>query len=1090
VFVSSNPHGSLTFSHPSIPLLQTSIPLRSSPFIPPSTTTGASFGIAGPSSLNPGTASEFGTALDWNNNYELLGVGATRYGDTKQGAVFVYNATSYELVWSLVGEENEQIGGQFSMSNSKIAVARQDSIEIRNAYTGALIGNAVPSEKSNDVSLVNDQLLIIGEDRFDTLSGRVRILNYNNDQWDDMKSISSSFPEGRFGWVVSANADGYRVAISAPNADRDSDRQGYVTILERDDATGSWSQLGDSLFGTAASGQFGFSMAMSGDGTFLIIGSQGKIDGALSVFRFAEGAWEQVGTTLHSKEVGERFGRLVAISHDGARIAATSFLFDKERGHARIFDLIEGDWSPLQEVEGDSIGDRFGFGLNGLDLSSDGSVLTVGAVFALDGTGEVKLVNLKASPEEEANASASPTEILFLESTLTPSVSPTANEPTTSVDVAPTQSPTTNTVSPSTAPSNESSAPSVISFGSGAPTARTTPSPSVGTDASSQTPSVAPSDTTGITLPSVTNNTVTINASSSLGFEGRHEFGSLVDYNRNRALLAVGAPKFGNMKQGSVSVYDGETYDLVWSTTGDEMNEAVGSRVSLSDTKIAIGRRDYIEIRNAYTGELSGGPIPVEKGKDVVLVNDDLLIVSEDGFNDRTGRVRILSRNRVNDQWNGVLSIPGLFSEGRFGWVVSASADGFRVAISAPNAERDSYHQGYVTVLERGSIDCSWSQLGDSLFGTAASGQFGFSLAISGDGSTLVVGSQGMIDGAVAAFRFGEGIWKQVGTTMHSKGVGERFGRSAAISYDGTRIAATSFLFDEDRGHARIFDLVGDEWSPVHEVEGSSIGDKLGLGLNGLDLSPDGSTLTVGAVSAFNGAGQVKIVSLQGVSEDIGILAPSVSPDTSSTLPNENPTLSPPTSANPAPTPTRPPTAPPTSTPKIPPIAPPTPGPTNPSTPAPTKPPTLAPTVAPTPPPTSASPTPEPTFPPTPVPTSPRTPVPFPTFSSLPTIYLNTVAPASPTVSPAVDSPTPDPSGSPSLSPSTSSTAPTKPNTPSTTPSLRGPSMEPPSAMMEESNSTNDELSSVVSISSSTRMTGSLMVLTSTVVMLSLVVAF
>jgi hypothetical protein len=95
--------------------------------------------------------------------------------------------------------------------------------------------------------------------------------------------------------TVSSIADGSRVAISAPNANQDLDRLGSQSII---------------------------------------------FDGSVSVFRFIEGLWNQIGTTIDSKHFFESFGQSVAISFDGTRIAVTIFLPFGGRGHVRIFDWL------------------------------------------------------------------------------------------------------------------------------------------------------------------------------------------------------------------------------------------------------------------------------------------------------------------------------------------------------------------------------------------------------------------------------------------------------------------------------------------------------------------------------------------------------------------------------------------------------------------------------------------------------------------------------------------------------------------------------------------------------------------------------
>ena len=362
--------------------------------------------IDGLASLNPDEDPLFGARIEWNNDYGTLAVGAPHHGETSQGAIFVYDA-SYQLLWYLVGDGTEGLGGRFSFSDNLIAVGRLAVIEIYDAQTGGMVGQPIESQRGNDVNLVNDNLLIIGEDRDSSRQGRIRILNYEDGDWIQLFSIPGFFAEGRCGWVVAASESGDRIAVSSPNASSDFNKQGYVLVMER--TNGRWGQVGDVLYGAVERGQFGFSLAMSGDGTTIVVGSPGTNDGGVASFRLdtSEGTWQQVGSTIVAKDTGMHVGRSVAVSHDGQRIATTSFFFDTHRGHARVFDLVEGEWVPAHEVEGTNQLDRLGFGNFGLTLSPDGTILTVGAVLADtengERTGQVQIADLERAAGTLAN---------------------------------------------------------------------------------------------------------------------------------------------------------------------------------------------------------------------------------------------------------------------------------------------------------------------------------------------------------------------------------------------------------------------------------------------------------------------------------------------------------------------------------------------------------------------------------------------------------------------------------------------------------------------------------------------------------------
>lgn len=421
-----------------------------------------------------------------------------------------------------------------------------------------------------------------------------------------------------------------------------------------------------------------------------------------------------------------------------------------------------------------------------------------------------------------------------------------------------------------------------------------------------------------------TNAITTIYGPSDLIADGHElEFGTIV--RSNGQVMVVTAPHYGKDDEGGVFVYNNNNnnnhYHLQWYLIGNTL-DAIGGRISVSETCIAVGRKNTIEIYYADTGIIRGKPVNSFSGNDLSLVHDDLLLIGEDRYNTRQGQVRMLQYDGSNDTWSAIQTLSGLQqTDSRFGWVIAVSADGTRVAVSAPNASRDFIRQGYVQVMER-NVQGLWQPLGSILFGAVEEGQFGFSLAMSGDGSTIVVGSPGTVGGGVTAYRYADGLWEQIGSMIVAIDTGSRFGRSVAVSFQGDRIAATSYLYDSARGHARVFDFVEEAWVEQYNINGSMVGDRLGAGNFGLELAPDGLILMVGAVLADNPAG----ISTGTVTiADLGMMTslrdqqqPSSSPTlTSSDFPTNSPTLTPTRVPSDSPTsaPTRLPSSSPTTTP-------------------------------------------------------------------------------------------------------------------------------------------------------------------------------
>jgi hypothetical protein len=87
--------------------------------------------------------------------------------------------------------------------------------------------------------------------------------------------------------------------------------------------------------------------------------------------------------------------------------------------------------------------------------------------------------------------------------------------------------------------------------------------------------------------------------------------------------------------------------------------------------------------------------------------------------------------------WRRLTQIDGITQRDRFGGAISMNYDGKRVAVGA------SYHgsdQGMIEVYEQGTADTVWTMIGE-IPGDLAGDRSEFSVALSGDGTTVAVGA-------------------------------------------------------------------------------------------------------------------------------------------------------------------------------------------------------------------------------------------------------------------------------------------------------------------------------------------------------------
>jgi hypothetical protein len=219
-----------------------------------------------------------------------------------------------------------------------------------------------------------------------------------------------------------------------------------------------------------------------------------------------------------------------------------------------------------------------------------------------------------------------------------------------------------------------------------------------------------------------------------------------------------------------------------------------------------------------------------------------------------------------------------------FGFSLDMSGDGSIIVIGAHGDDDNGSSSGSVYVCT-GSFWSSVVKLRADDGG--ADDFFGYSVAISGDGSTIVVGAYGDDDSgssAGAVYVYTGTDWSTETKILAGDGEAEdRFGRSVGVSADGSIIVAGSYL-DDDKGSSAgaVYVFTGTGWAAATKLAASdgSSGDNLGYCVA---ISEDGTTIaagapgddengsTSGAAYLFHGSGwsmETKILPSDGAASD------------------------------------------------------------------------------------------------------------------------------------------------------------------------------------------------------------------------------
>jgi hypothetical protein len=181
-----------------------------------------------------------------------------------------------------------------------------------------------------------------------------------------------------------------------------------------------------------------------------------------------------------------------------------------------------------------------------------------------------------------------------------------------------------------------------------------------------------------------------------------------------------------------------------------------------------------------------------------------------------------------------------------FGKSVAVSADARTIVIGAPGLIRvDNSKKGYVKVHRINDDDGNRAQLGVTIDGDEIGDTFGWSVDITPDGTTIVIGSPGTSiscekcdrPGYVRVFSLesdddlGTDTWIQIGGDITGEADGNNmFGYFVSISDDGKTIAVgahgCSCEMGENLGHVRVYrmDDFESDWIKIgDDIEGMSV---------------------------------------------------------------------------------------------------------------------------------------------------------------------------------------------------------------------------------------------------------------------------
>lgn len=250
-------------------------------------------------------------------------------------------------------------------------------------------------------------------------------------------------------------------------------------------------------------------------------------------------------------------------------------------------------------------------------------------------------------------------------------------------------------------------------------------------------------------------------------------------------------------------------------------------------------------------------------------------------INTEIGETRVYEYDETTETWSllgGVIEPTAPSTNGeRFGYSVSLSDDGNRVAIGSPFAP---VVVGGVSFARCGKVrgyeynGTAWIPMGGTIDGEGnVDERFGWSVSLSGDGTTVAGGAPypvavagGDGSGTTVVYEYNEAlsVWVIKGGVIFGPATdagggastlrGDQSGWSVSLNADGTRVAIGSptMNFPGARGMTQIYDYDGGAWTKIgDDINGDDAVDHCGQSVS---LSADGTRVAIGFAPPFASA--------------------------------------------------------------------------------------------------------------------------------------------------------------------------------------------------------------------------------------------
>lgn len=240
----------------------------------------------------------------------------------------------------------------------------------------------------------NGSIVVAGNQELWSTQGRVYIFTRSANRWDQVQALGSPEPQSRtkqFGTSVAISRDGTYIAVGSYNSPGGSLTWAGVVYIYKWNGTG-W-VLESSIIPSDRQymGLFGCSLAFSSDASMLIVGARGNTHKAAYVFTRSGVVWSQQAKLVASDVADDtRFGQSVSLSENGAIALVGAPYMDNKKGAAYVYSRSGTIWTQRSKLQPAAAAANDLFGSSVL-LSSDGVKSLIGAPGRNSNTGAVYL---------------------------------------------------------------------------------------------------------------------------------------------------------------------------------------------------------------------------------------------------------------------------------------------------------------------------------------------------------------------------------------------------------------------------------------------------------------------------------------------------------------------------------------------------------------------------------------------------------------------------------------------------------------------------------------------------------------------------